>query len=86
MEEEGGPWRVHVGEGEEGGRVRPAAGTTEAGGSRTGAGEREAGRWADLRGWVQLAVEREGMTGGPETGNENKEKGNGFNSNLKLIL
>jgi hypothetical protein len=74
MDEEGGPWRVHAGEGEEGGRVRPAAGTAEAGGSRTGAGEREAGRWAGLRGWVQLAVEREGMTGGPKREMKIKKK------------
>jgi hypothetical protein len=35
---------------------------------------------------VQLAVGREGMTSGPEPGKENKEKENGFNSNLKLIF
>jgi hypothetical protein len=54
--------------------------------ARAGAGAREAGRWAGLRGGVQLAVGREGMTGGPEPGKEKKEKENGFSSNLKLIF
>jgi hypothetical protein len=35
---------------------------------------------------VQLAVGREGMTGGPGLGKEKKEKENGFNSNLKVIF
>jgi hypothetical protein len=54
--------------------------------ARARAGEREVGWWAGLRGGVQLAVGREGMKSGPGPGKENKEKENGFNSNLKLIF
>jgi hypothetical protein len=56
--------------------------------SRAGAREVEgnAGRWASPRGGVQLVVGREGITGGPGTGKEKREKENGFNLNLKLIF
>jgi hypothetical protein len=62
---------------------------TEMGGaSHVGAGEGEgkAGQWASPHGGVQLAVGREGMTGGPRPRKEKKKKENGFNSNLKLIF
>jgi hypothetical protein len=42
--------------------------------------------WADLRGGVQLAVGREGMTGGPRLGKENKEKENRFNSKFEADI
>jgi hypothetical protein len=46
--------------------------------SRSGAGEGEGkvGRWAGPWSGVQLAVGREGMTGGPRLGKEKKENEN----------
>jgi hypothetical protein len=75
-----GTWRLVVLRRRRGGGG-PAAGIDptpmETGGaSHVGAGEGEgkACRWAGPQGGVQLAVGREGMTGGPESGKERKKK------------